>query len=382
MTSDLRLTNARLVLEDRVVEGALVLKDGCVHAIDEGGAAVKGSDDLVGDYLIPGLVDLHTDALESHIEPRRGVHWDNTAAVIAHDAVTIAAGITTVFDALCIGEVAGRAAQEEALDGMLAGLEHARSLDVLRAEHLVHLRCEVTDPAVAGMLEPRIDRPLVKLISVMDHAPGHRQMKDATYLRDTWMIGVNGMSLEEADRAIDALIERSRAVAPEMRKAVVDLAHERNLAVASHDDETEEHVAMAANLGIDIAEFPTTREAAAEARKRGLSVLMGGPNLVRGGSHSGNVAAGDLARDGVLDALMSDYVMSSMLMGAFTLADGGYDWPLHDAIATVTANPARIAGLDDRGRIAVGCRADLVQVRLADGKPVVRGVWREGRRVF
>jgi alpha-D-ribose 1-methylphosphonate 5-triphosphate diphosphatase len=382
MTPDLRLTNARLVLKDRVVEGALVLKDGCVHAIDEGGAAVKGSDDLAGDYLIPGLVDLHTDALESHIEPRRGVHWDNTAAVIAHDAVTIAAGITTVFDALCIGEVAGRAAQEEALDGMLAGLEHARSLDVLRAEHLVHLRCEVTDPAVAGMLEPRIDRPLVKLISVMDHAPGHRQMKDATYLRDTWMIGVNGMSLEEADRAIDALIERSRAVAPEMRKAVVDLAHERNLAVASHDDETEEHVAMAADLGIDIAEFPTTREAAAEARKRGLSVLMGGPNLVRGGSHSGNVAAGDLARDGVLDALMSDYVMSSMLMGAFTLADGGYDWPLHDAIATVTANPARIAGLDDRGRIAVGCRADLVQVRLADGKPVVRAVWREGRRVF
>jgi alpha-D-ribose 1-methylphosphonate 5-triphosphate diphosphatase len=382
MTPDLRLTNARLVLKDRVVEGALVLKDGCVHAIDEGGAAVKGSDDLAGDYLIPGLVDLHTDALESHIEPRRGVHWDNTAAVIAHDAVTIAAGITTVFDALCIGEVAGRAAEEEALDGMLAGLEHARSLDVLRAEHLVHLRCEVTDPAVAGMLEPRIDRPLVKLISVMDHAPGHRQMKDATYLRDTWMIGVNGMSLEEADRAIDALIERSRAVAPEMRKAVVDLAHERNLAVASHDDETEEHVAMAADLGIDIAEFPTTREAAAEARKRGLSVLMGGPNLVRGGSHSGNVAAGDLARDGVLDALMSDYVMSSMLMGAFTLADGGYDWPLHDAIATVTANPARIAGLDDRGRIAVGCRADLVQVRLADGKPVVRAVWREGRRVF
>ena len=382
MNHDLMLTNARIVLEDRVVEGALRIEDGRIAGIEEGRAAVTGSDDLGGDLLIPGLIDLHTDALESHLQPRRGVHWDGVAAAVAHDAVTVAAGITTVFDALCVGQVAGRSGHEEALDGMLEGIEEARALGILRADHLVHLRCEVTDPRVAGLLETRIAHPLVRLVSVMDHAPGHRQMKDAVHLRDTWMIGANGMSPEQADREIDALMERSRTVAPVMREKVVAMAHGRDIAVASHDDETPEHVEMAADLGIDIAEFPTTVEAARVAHARGIAVLMGGPNLVRGGSHSGNVAAGELARAGVLDALMSDYIMSSMLMGAFTLSGDDFGWDLPRAIATVTANPARVAGLKDRGAIRPGLRADLVHVRLAHGRPIVRGVWREGARIY
>lgn len=382
MNHDLMLTNARIVLEDRIVEGALRVEDGRIAAIEEGRAMVRGSDDFDGDILIPGLIDLHTDALESHLQPRRGVHWDGVAAAVAHDAVTVAAGITTVFDALCVGQVAGRSGHEESLDGMLEGILEARSLGILRADHLVHLRCEVTDPAVAGLLERRIAHPLVRLVSVMDHAPGHRQMKDAEHLRDTWMIGANGMSPEEADREIDALIERSRNVAPVMREKIVAMAHGRGIAVASHDDETAEHVEMAADLGIDIAEFPTTAEAARVAHGRGIAVLMGGPNLVRGGSHSGNVAAGELAREGVLDALMSDYIMSSMLMGAFKLAGPDFGWELPRAVATVTAKPARVAGLKDRGRIAPGQRADMVQVRLAGGRPIVRGVWREGARIY
>ncbi len=382
MNHDLMLTNARIVLEDRVIDGAVRIEDGRIAGIEEGRAPVTGNDDLGGDLLIPGLIDLHTDALENHLQPRRGVHWDGVAAAVAHDAVTVAAGITTVFDALCVGQVAGRAGHEESLDGMLDGIEEARALGVLRADHLVHLRCEVTDPQVAGMLEQRIAHPLVRLVSVMDHAPGHRQMKDATHLRDTWMIGANGMSPEQADREIDALIERSRNVAPAMREKVVAMAHGRDIAVASHDDETAEHVDMAADLGIDIAEFPTTVEAARAAHARGIAVLMGGPNLVRGGSHSGNVAAGELARAGVLDALMSDYIMSSMLMGAFTLTGEEFGWDLPRAIATVTANPARVAGLKDRGTIAAGQRADLVQVRLAGGRPIVHAVWREGARIY
>jgi len=375
------LCNARIVLEDSVATGALRLDGELIGGIDEGRLAPGGEIDLEGDFLLPGLVDLHTDSLEAHLEPRRGVRWDGVAAAVAHDAVTIAAGVTTVFDALCVGQVAGRAGHEAALDGMLDGLRDARELGALRADHMVHLRCEVTDPQVSGLLERRLDDPRVRLVSVMDHAPGHRQMKDAAHLRDTWMIGANGMSPAEADREIDALIERSRTVAPVMREAVVALAHGLGIAVASHDDETEEHIALAAALGIAIAEFPTTEAAAREARRRGIAVLMGGPNLVRGGSHSGNVAAGDLARAGLLDALMSDYVMSSMLMGAFVLAGPQFGMALPRAVATVTANPARIAGLDDRGRIAPGLRADLVRVRLDRGRPVVRGVWCGGRQV-
>ncbi len=376
------LTNARVVLADRVIDGTVVMTDGRITDVDEKRASMAGAEDFGGDHLIAGLVDLHADSLEKHIEPRRKVFWDGMAAAVAHDAVTIAAGVTTVFDAVCIGEVVGRPAHEHVLESMFDGLDKARRADALRADHLVHLRCEVTDPDVMRILEPRLSHDMVGLVSVMDHAPGHRQMKDATYLKESWMIGTRGMTPDEADREIDELMRRSREVAPVMRVEVTRLAHECGIVVASHDDETVDHIALADELGIGIAEFPTTEEAAREAKRRGISVLMGGPNLVRGGSHSGNVAAGDLAGAGILDALTSDYIMSSMLMGALALTRDEYGIPLHEAMATVTESPARIAGLDDRGRIAPGLRADLVRVRLSGENAIVRAVWREGTRVY
>ena len=380
MSDERIFTNVRIVLADRVLHGTVAVKDGRIRRVDEGRSALPSARDLEGDHLLPGLVDLHSDNLENHLEPRRGVFWDGMAAAAAHDAVTVAAGITTVFDAVCIGQVAGRPAHEEALDAMLAGLE-ARAAS-LRADHRLHLRCEVTDPEVLRYLEPRLENDRVALISVMDHAPGHRQMKDASHLRDTWMIGVQGMSPAEADRALAELMRRSREVAPVMRRQVAAAAHDRGIALASHDDETEDHIALAAGLGIAIAEFPTTTAAAREAHRRGIAVLMGAPNLVRGGSHSGNVAAGDLASAGLLDALMSDYIMSSLAMGALVLAGDGFGLPLAQAVATVSDRPARIAGLDDRGRIQEGLAADLVRMRIDGGRADVRAVWCQGRRVY
>ena len=380
MSDERIFTNGRIVLADRVLHGSVAVKDGRIRRVDEGRSALPSARDLEGDHLLPGLVDLHSDNLENHLEPRRGVFWDGMAAAAAHDAVTVAAGVTTVFDAVCIGQVAGRPAHEEALDAMLAGLE-ARAAS-LRADHRLHLRCEVTDPEVLRYLEPRLENHRLALISVMDHAPGHRQMKDASHLRDTWMIGVQGMSPAEADRALDELMRRSREVAPVMRRQVAAAAHDRGIALASHDDETEDHIALAAGLGIAIAEFPTTAAAAREAHRRGIAVLMGAPNLVRGGSHSGNVAAGDLASAGLLDALMSDYIMSSLAMGALVLAGDDFGLPLAQAVATVSGRPARIAGLDDRGRIQEGLAADLVRMRIDDGRADVRAVWRLGRRVY
>lgn len=382
MSQQTVLTNARVVLEERVIDGTVVMADGRITDVDEKRASMAGAEDLGGDHLIAGLVDLHADSLEKHIEPRRKVFWDGMAAAVAHDAVTIAAGVTTVFDAVCIGEVVGRPAHEHVLESMFDGLDKACRADALRADHHVHLRCEVTDPDVMRILEPRISHANVGLVSVMEHAPGLRQMKDVTHLREYWMIGTRGMTPGEADREIDELVRRSRDVAPGMRQEVIRLAHGRGIVVASHDDETVGHIVLADELGIAIAEFPTTQEAAREAKGRGIAVLMGGPNLVRGGSNSGNVAAGDLAGAGILDALASDYIMSSMLMGALALTRDEYGIPLHEAVATVTRNPARIAGLNDRGRIAPGLRADLVRARLSSRNASVRTVWREGNRVY
>ncbi len=382
MSYDTVLTNARMVLPDQVVSGTVQITDGIIASVDEGRANGAASIDLEGDFLIPGLVDLHTDSLEGHLEPRKGVKWNPISAAVSHDATVIAAGITTVFDALCVGDSVTRPAQNESLTQMMMGLAEARRHGLLRAEHLVHLRCEVTDPEVVNLLEPRIADPLVRLISVMDHAPGHRQMKEIDYYRNTWLIGTRGMSEEEADREIEEMMERSKTVAPGMRKSVSAMAHDHGRVVASHDDETTEHVTEALELGIEIAEFPTTEAAARAAHENGMAVLMGGPNLVRGGSHFGNVATGELARLGLLDALMSDYIMSSMLSGVFrlTASDFGYDLPT--AVALASCKPARVVGLDDRGEIAPGQRADLVRVRVVDDLPAAITVWTCGRQAY
>ena len=165
------------------------------------------------------------------------------------------------------------------------------------------------------------------------------------------------------------------------RQRIVELCRDRDIPLASHDDATRAHAQESADDGMSIAEFPTSIEAAEASREHGLQILMGAPNVVRGGSHSGNISALALAKLGLLDVLSSDYVPCSLLHAAFILADDVPDIALPEAIAMVSSNPARAAGLGDRGEIAVGQRADFVRVTVNDGYPVVRAVWRQGVRV-
>jgi alpha-D-ribose 1-methylphosphonate 5-triphosphate diphosphatase len=165
------------------------------------------------------------------------------------------------------------------------------------------------------------------------------------------------------------------------RNAIAKVCAERGITVASHDDATLDHVDEAIGNGVRLAEFPTSFDAAKASHEHGMSVLMGAPNIVRGKSHSGNIAARDLAERGVLDVLSSDYVPLSLLHAPFILADEVESISLPKAIAMVTATPARTVSLNDRGRIATGLRADLVRVHRDYGVPVTRSVWRQGRRV-
>lgn len=374
------LTNALVVLEDRVMSGTCKLEAGRIADISAGESRVPGAIDLEGAYLIPGLVDLHTDNLEKHFTPRPGVNWHPVAAAVSHDAQVAGTGITTVFDSLAL--IGGRNGfdRKTTLKPMVSGVKAALAAGALRADHLIHLRCEVTDETLLDLLEPFIGDPLVRFYSVMDHTPGQRQFSDIEKWREIHAANF-GFSRDELDR----IIEKRRAVqatmAPHHLSEVARIAREGGIPLASHDDETPDHVAEAAALGIGLSEFPTTTEAARAARAAGMHVLMGAPNLVRGGSHSGNVAAADLARDGLVDVFASDYMPAALLHAAFLLHAPPFDWPLPKAIATVTGNPADAARLGDRGRIAVGLRADLVQVIVADGLPLARRVWREGHRV-
>lgn len=367
------LTNARIVLGDEVREGSVLVRDGVIADIGANGAV---GEDLGGDYLVPGLVELHTDHIEPHFAPRPGVRWNATAALQAHDAQIAAAGITTVFDALRVGVYSETIT---ASDMRLLGdaIASAKAEDRLRADHLIHLRCEVSAPECAGEFEAFKHDPNVRLISMMDHAPGQRQFASIEAYR-VYHMGKSKKTLAEFEAFCARRVKESEANAPGNRVAIAQFCQEHGVTMASHDDATAEHVEESMRFGVKVAEFPTTMDAARASHEAGLAVLMGAPNIVRGGSHSGNISAGALAEAGLLDILSSDYVPVSLMHAAFKL---GESIALPEALALVSRNPAAALGLEDRGEIAVGKRGDLVQVRMADGVPVVRKVFREGTRV-
>lgn len=373
-------TNARLITPDAVVEGSLLVRDGNIASLDEGASAAAERIDLEGDYLLPGLVELHTDNLEKHFIPRPKVVWpQGVPAFFAHDAQIVASGITTVFDALSVGEYhdKGRIAM---LGKAVNALNACRDSGQLRAEHLLHLRCEVADPRMQELFFPLSDTPALRLVSLMDHTPGQRQWRDTSSYR-TYYSNLTTWTDEEFEKIVARLQETRDDCAEDNAASVMAFCRERGLPMASHDDTLVEHVEEALDNGIAISEFPTTIEAARHAAENGMLVLMGAPNVVRGGSHSGNVSALEVAQAGYLGSLSSDYVPISLLEAAFALSETGY-MPLHAAVGLVTANPAEAVGLDDRGSLETGRRADLVRVRMVEGQPVVRNVWRDGVEVF
>jgi alpha-D-ribose 1-methylphosphonate 5-triphosphate diphosphatase len=368
--------NARIVLADGTLEGSLQSVGGVITAIDAGPLAA--GEDLEGDYLIPGLVELHTDHLENHYRPRPGVFWDPVAALHAHDTQIAGSGITTVFDAVRIGSDSDVPDMSPHVDQLTGAITKASADGWLRAEHFIHLRCELPSHDVLAHFDAYVERPLVRLASVMDHTPGQRQFQTMEAYRRFYK---TNRTEEELERYIaDRLADHQRYSAAH-RRHITQRANQLGLALASHDDATLAHVEEAVADGIAISEFPTTLEAASAGHDAGLAILMGAPNVVRGRSHSGNISATDLVHAGLLDILSSDYVPFALLQAAFLLPQRVEGLSLSHALATVTANPARAAGLEDRGIIAIGKRADLVRVRLVDGLPVVRGVWRQGKRV-
>jgi alpha-D-ribose 1-methylphosphonate 5-triphosphate diphosphatase len=371
-------TNARIVLADAIVEGSLVSQDGIITSIDAG--AAQSGQDLDGDYLIPGLVELHTDHLENHYRPRPGVFWDARASLHAHDVQIAGSGITTVFDAVRIGSDLDMPEMLEHAGRMVDAVREGRDQGWLRADHLIHLRCELPSSDVIEHFEHFVDHPTTRLISLMDHTPGQRQFTSLETYKLFYKKQLGGTE-EEVERYLAAALAQHERYSAANRRHLVRRARALNLAMASHDDATLAHVEEAVTDGVAIAEFPTTLEAAAAAHDAGLAILMGAPNVVRGKSHSGNISATDLVRANLLDILSSDYVPFALLQAAFILPQRVEGLALPAALATVTRNPARAAGLDDRGEIDIGKRADLVQVRVIDGLPVVRGVWRQGVRV-
>lgn len=373
------IRNARIVAADRQFLGTLAVEGSLIAAADAGGTAVS-ADDWHGDYLLPGLVELHTDNLEKHLMPRPKVNWPILPAIIAHDAQIAAAGITTVLDAISVGDIDSDSMRNDTLTACAEGLRHAAQAGVLRADHYLHMRLELAEEKLLAMFDPFLHDDRLKLVSLMDHTPGQRQWTDLQHYK-TYVTGKRGWSEDKVDSMLERLLQRQQVHAAVNRRGIIERCTRRLLPVplATHDDTTVAHVEEGVTDGVSISEFPTTLAAAHAAREKGLGIIMGAPNMVRGGSHSGNISAAQLARADLLDVLSSDYVPASLLHAAFLLQREGFN--LHKAIATVSRNPALMVGLVDRGEIAPELRADFLRVRVVDTIPVVMGVWKAGRQI-
>ncbi len=381
VAQDACLANARLVLADKVVPGRVTIQGGLIAEVVEGTQVPPGALDCGGDYLIPGLVELHTDNLERHLQPRPGVDWPLAPAIVAHDAELAGTGITTVFDALRVGswfpssEKGGlrRYARPTASE-----ILRLRAAGILKISHFLHLRAEVCSETLTEEMEEFGSQDRIGLVSLMDHTPGQRQFRNVSKLR-AYLMGKKAMNEQEFHDHISQLQALRDHNGARHESLVVREARRYGAVLASHDDTTQAQVGVSAGYGTRIAEFPTTVEAAEACRAQDIAIMMGAPNIIRGGSHSGNVSALELAGLDLLDIVSSDYVPAALVLSAFRL--GAYWDDLPRAIACVTAAPARAVGLSDRGSLATGLRADLVRVSLMDATPMVRSTWSRGHRV-
>ncbi|MDB5659907.1 MAG: alpha-D-ribose 1-methylphosphonate 5-triphosphate diphosphatase [Cypionkella sp.] len=374
------LANATLVLPNEVIHGAIRLENGVITAIDHGTSVSVGAVNCEGDLVMPGLIELHTDNLERHIEPRPKVNWPHASAIIAHDAELASTGITTVFDALRVGSITSskkgdlgeyaRTLANEILD--------LRNKGALRISHFLHLRAEVCSETLIAELAKFGPEDRIGIVSLMDHTPGQRQFRDLTQLR-AYVCGKHGLSESEFESHVAEQVSISTRLGQAHEAAAVSEARRFGAVLASHDDTTAEQVATSARHGAHFAEFPTTLEAATACRALGIKVMMGAPNLIRGGSHSGNVAAHRLAEADLLDIVSSDYVPSALLSAALLLGDLWGD--VARGVRTVTAAPAQAVGLTDRGSLEIGARADVIRVARVANSAALRGTWVHGNRV-
>jgi alpha-D-ribose 1-methylphosphonate 5-triphosphate diphosphatase len=376
------LSDFRVVLEDRVIErGSIRVKGGRIAEISEtpvAGAALSGD----GLLLMPGFVDMHGDMVEREVEPRPNVRMPMELGLRDLDRRLAASGVTTAYAALSFhpGSAYGHIRHFDQTSAIIRALKSMGG--VLKVDHKVHARFEITFPDALRVVEGLIAEGSVDLVSLTDHTPGQGQYRDieahvARVARE------KGLSHSDAEGEVARRIAEKRSAAGDMAatlRAISATCRAHGVALASHDDDTMEKVALMQALGAGISEFPVTVEAAAEARNRGLATAMGAPNALRGQSYSGNLSARVAHRLGLLDILASDYHPSALLPATLELAKAD-PAGLPGAARLATLNPARALGLVDRGVIAPGMLADLV---IADDSGIghVRATLRAGAKIY
>jgi alpha-D-ribose 1-methylphosphonate 5-triphosphate diphosphatase len=382
------LSDLRLIMPDRVIErGALRIEGDRITAVVEGSAPADAQDTLHLDGLtaMPGIIDLHGDMLERDIEPRPGARFPVPLAMYELDKRLAAAGVTTAYSAISFSWMRTDLRKQETAQEIIRAV-HALRHELL-VDHLVHARFEVTNPDTVPVLEGLLGEGLIQLVSVMDHTPGQGQYRNVdkyVNFMSKWLgFDIDLIEPELIERVKKGIVENVAVARDwELVRGIAQTALAHGIPVASHDDDTIEKVDMLASMGVTVSEFPVTLEAARHARQHGMHVVMGAPNAYRGVSTSeGNLSARAGLRVGVVDILATDYFPAAPFQAALLLAEQG-ELSLPEAVRLVTTNAADAMGLKDRGRLADGCRADIVLFDEESHHPRVRGTLRSGKPIY
>ncbi len=382
------ITNGRIVMEDRVLEGRdLIIEGDTIHAILPRGnheAGLGAVTDARNGYVLPGFIDIHSDYIEHMAAPRPTSLMDFRLSLREAERELATHGITTTFHSLSLYNqpvfdtkpIRDPANTRRFID--LIDATHA-SRHLIR--HRFHARFEIDNLARTEELAGYLRDGKVHLVSFMDHSPGQGQYRDLEVFRKT-LLGYRDLTESQVDELIETTRNSAKLTLREIR-ALVELAESRGVAIASHDDDSVEKIALVMEFGATISEFPVTLETAREAKRRGMHTVAGAPNVLLGGSHSGNLGARTAILDGCVDILCSDYYPAAMLHAIFLLSrEDGLGLPFLTRL--VTLNPARAVRMDrELGSIETGKKADLLIVETVDGDfPVITSVFVDGRRIL
>jgi alpha-D-ribose 1-methylphosphonate 5-triphosphate diphosphatase len=382
------LTNGQLIMEDQILHHhAVVIENDRIKAVipeeDVGTFNDCTIIDARGGYISPGFVDIHSDYIEGIISPRPTSLMDFNMGIREAERILISHGITTMFHSLSIYKDDGFSHKPirnpQNVNRLIDAINETHT-----SEHLIrnrmHARFEIDNIEAVDRFIQNIEEGKVHLISFMDHTPGQGQYRNLEIYRET-LKGFRPMTNEEADVLIADSITKEK-ITLEQIKEIAQIALANNIAVASHDDDEIEKLSLVKSYGTTISEFPTTIEVARKAKEMGLWTIAGAPNVLLGGSHSGNLSAAVAIEERTIDILCSDYYPAALLHSIFKLSDE-YGQDLHEMFQLVTLNPAKAVQIDDEiGSIKEGKKADLIIIeKMDDGFPVVTASIVDGKLI-
>jgi alpha-D-ribose 1-methylphosphonate 5-triphosphate diphosphatase len=366
-----------IVLPDRVAQADVFVENGIIVAIDLSSVAsgkpaqANGKNqvlDAEGAWVLPGLIDIHCDAIEKEVEPRPNTLFPMDMAFLQFERKLAGHGITTMLHSLSLG--VGLSLRGENLVAELVDLIVSMRQDRAMIRHGVHLRYEVSHLTGFDLAQKLISDGLVDYLSLMDHSPGQGQYHQPEAF-ERYVMKNQGVGLDEVSRIVEELEKRRKRVDWSKLKSLTAEARKHGIAVASHDDDNAAAVDRSLGFGATVSEFPLSLETATYAHGRGMGVCVGAPNIVRGGSHDGNLKAVEAIKSGAADILCSDYHPASLLHAVFALETEGLS--LSEAVAMATLHPAKALGrADEIGSIEPGKRADLIVVRKVRNNPLVQ----------